>query len=64
MISPNEQEPVLDLETSCQIELGRIPAGDSVLLDAPDDTVVLEPQGSRNRSVQRELLQNRFPDES
>lgn len=62
MATPNDPEQVLDLETSCQIELGRIPAGDSGILDLPED-VIVELQISRHRSVQRELLENRFPED-
>jgi hypothetical protein len=59
MSSPNEHEHVLDLEASSQIELGRVPGCDSEV-ESPDDTVVLEPQGTRTRSHDRELLHNWF----
>lgn len=61
MNSPYEPEHVLDLESSCQIELGRLPGRDCPAVVSPDDTVVIEPGRSGHRSTNRELLRNEFP---
>jgi hypothetical protein len=61
MNSPYEQEEAFDLESSCQIELGRIPGRDCPAASSLDDSIVFEPERSGNRSGNRELLRNQFP---
>lgn len=55
-------EEVIDLESTTQIELGRLTAGgDSVMLDPASETTVHEPHLQCREPECRELYNNTFP---
>ncbi len=58
-------EPAIDLESSSQVELDRVPGcdADSVSID-PQSADINEPHHRRLGSADRELLKNEFPDEA
>lgn len=64
MNRPEEELPI-DLESSSQIELDRVPAcdADSLPADSPGVPDVPEPPHARRSNSNRELLSNPFPAE-
>ena len=64
MPSPKDDvEPVIDLESSSQVELDRVPGCDSDAPSIDQSAGINEPHHRRVGTADRELLKNEFSDE-
>ena len=61
MIPPQDRDDMFDLESSSQIELGRVPGCDSEKAEIRFDSAECEHPPRQTRACTRELLQNDFP---